>query len=96
MKKNKGKADFSFNWIGKAVGVNKRYGNRNYNLTAEYRQFRDGIAQACWAMNPGQKLSGKIIPVVEMIIDPARDSDSLLKPIFDGIERSSMIGNDRQ
>lgn len=96
MKSNNGKEDFAFTWIGKAGGVNKRFANRNYNLTSEYEQFRDGIAEACWAMNPGQNFDGKIIPVIEMIIDPKRDSDSLLKPIFDGIQRSSIINNDRQ
>ena len=85
-----------FTWTGKACGVNNRYVNRSYNLTTEYRHFRDDVANTCWTQNPGQRLTGNVVLVLQLTIDPARDSDSLLKPIFDGIERSGVLENDRQ
>ena len=86
----------AFHWTGKACGVNNRYVNRSYNLTSEYRHFRDDVANTCWTQNPGQRLTGNVVLVLQLTIDPARDSDSLLKPIFDGIERSGVLENDRQ
>jgi len=86
----------AFHWTGKACGVNGRYINRSYNLTPEYRQFRDGIAETCRAMNPGRKIAGEVVLLLQLTIDQARDSDSLLKPIFDGIEKSGVLENDRQ
>ena len=86
----------AFHWTGKACGVNNRYVNRSYNLTSEYRHFRDDVANTCWSQNAGMRLEGDVILVIQLTIDPARDSDSLLKPIFDGIERSGVLENDRQ
>jgi len=87
---------FAFDWQGVACGTNKRYVNRTFNLTPEYEDFMASIAETCWAMNPGVHLEGRISLKIHLRIDPARDSDSLLKPIFDGIEKSGVIKDDRQ
>lgn len=87
---------FAFDWQGEACGTNKRYVNRTFNLTNEYRDFRDSIAETCWAMNPKVKISGWILLLIEMWIGATRDKDSLVKPIFDGIGHSPVIENDLQ
>lgn len=86
----------AFTWRGRACGVNNKYMTRGYVLTKAYRDFRDGIALTCRAANPGQRLEGDVSIALQLRIDPARDSDSLLKPIFDGIEQSGVIDNDNQ
>ena len=87
---------FCFHWTGRACGINNKYLTRSYVLTPEYRQFLDSVSLTCRAANPGVKLLGNISLSIQMTIDRARDSDSLIKPIFDGIERSGVIDNDNQ
>ena len=86
----------SFTWTGRACGVNNRYCNRSYNLTPQYRKFVADLAMACRLQNPGIYLDGELALTIEMIIDWRRDSDSLLKPLFDAIQHSGVIGDDRQ
>jgi Holliday junction resolvase RusA-like endonuclease len=87
---------FSFTWHGRACGVNKRYVNRSYALSTEYRRFIAGIMLACRIQNPCVKATGDIELDIQLAVSPSRDSDSLIKPLFDGIERSGVIANDRQ
>lgn len=87
---------FSFSWTGKACGVNKRYVNRSYSLTSQYRQFIASIILACRTQNPGVSVTDDIELDILFLVSPSRDSDSLIKPLFDGIERSGVIENDRQ
>ncbi len=87
---------FEFHWIGKAYGKNKKYKDGAFHLTPAYDNFLADIAETCWATNPGVKVKGFISLEVHMWIDPARDSDSLLPPLFDGIEQSAIINNDNQ
>lgn len=90
------KKEFSFTWTGRACGVNNRYCNRSYNLTPQYRKFVADLAIACRLQNPGAYFDGELALTVEMVIDGRRDSDSLLKPLFDAIQKSGVIGDDRQ
>ena len=80
-----------FTWRGRACGVNNKYLTRSYVLTKAYRDFRDGIALACRAANPGQRLEGEIGVSLVLTIDPARDSDSLLKPIFGASQQIVLV-----
>ena len=88
---------FNFIWKGKAVGVNDRYINRDMVLNPEYLNFKESIA---WTIRQryGRWASSKsrVKLTVHFSLDPARDSDSLLKPLFDGIELSALIKNDNQ
>ncbi len=80
---------FSFDWEGKAVGVNNRYVSKTSKaLTDGYRDFQEGIRYACCHGIP-RLTPSTTVPVflsIVMAIVPGRDSDSLIKPLFDGME----------
>ena len=89
-------AVFDFGWVGKAVGVNNRYVNRKFTLTAEYRQFVRNLSWCCYSANFGTSIIDDVYLEITMRISRKRDSDSLLKPLFDAIQASGVIRNDRQ
>ena len=87
---------FHFTWSGKAVGVNARYvGRTKKRLSPGYKQFKRDIAVTLLAgrfPHTDEKLHLRI----DMYVGPQRDSDNLIKPLFDGIQLSNVIANDRQ
>ncbi len=91
---------FSFVWEGDAAGNNQRYKSRsNKHLSEVYAGFMDDIAMCCRAANPGmaaRPITRKLFVLLYQNIHPARDADSLVKPVFDGIEKSAVIGNDNK
>ena len=99
---------FSFKWEGKAVGANNQFADkRSKRLNPEYARFKHEIREAC---SIRQESMGGLLPLIftEEIfirinahIDKARDWDSLIKPISDGLEywpalKLGIIKNDRQ
>jgi Holliday junction resolvase RusA-like endonuclease len=97
----KSKPLFSFVWKGRAVGVNHRYADKgSKRLNPAYTNFKHEIRFACTG-NPPTIYTGELWLRITMHIDPARDSDSLLKPLFDGMEEHNItklgcIKNDNQ
>ena len=95
---------FSFEWSGKAVGVNDRYADRrSKRLSPEYAAFKSLIRWAsCDGMGHSKPpITAPVWLCITMYIDKARDSDSLLKPLFDGMEwdaftKIGMLKNDNQ
>ena len=91
---------FDFAWAGKAVGINRRYVDR-YSRRANpgYVAFKAGIAEACGLSNPERMrvpYTKDVTLLIQIKIDKRRDADSLLKPLFDGIQASGVIENDVQ
>ena len=99
---------FSFTWEGRAVGANHQFADkRSKRLNPGYANFKDLIRIAC---SIRQESMGGLLPLIypkplflyiNMYIDAMRDSDSLLKPLFDGMEydprtKLGVIRNDRQ
>ena len=91
---------FSFMWEGQAVGVNDRYKARtSKTLSPAYVSFKDYIAWQARADNPGlasNPITRKLFVRITQVISAARDADSLIKPLFDGIEQSNIITNDNK
>ena len=89
---------FSFVWEGKAVGVNNRYvGKTKKVLSPGYRKFKESIAWIAMVQNRRSAKTYDLLYLrISMRISKMRDSDSLLKPLFDGIEASKVLLNDRQ
>lgn len=100
---------FSFKWEGRAVGANHQFADkRSKRLNPEYARFMHEIrANSTWLQ---EAIMGGSVPLVfvgelwlriNMHIDKARDWESLLKPLCDGLEywptlRMGIIKNDRQ
>ena len=91
------KTVFSFAWEGTAVGINDKpnRGNAKVNNPA-YNLFIDDIAFTCRAATRARGIERRLFIEIRQLIDRARDADSLVKPIFDGIERSAVIADDNQ
>jgi Holliday junction resolvase RusA-like endonuclease len=93
------KALFEFSWFGKAVGVNRRYVGRQYRLNPAYRGFKTDLAFMCRSQNMGLSRSpshSDIQLLVTLKISNNRDADNLIKPLFDAIQASGVIKNDKQ
>lgn len=99
---------FSFTWEGKAVGANHQFADkRSKRLNPAYAAFKHEIRTACSVRHESM---GGLLPIIypvplflriNMYIDRMRDSDSLLKPLFDGLQfdpfsKLGVIKNDRQ
>jgi hypothetical protein len=95
---------FAFEWQGKAVGVNDRYADRSSKrLNPEYAAFKESIRMKCSGGKGHREppVTCDVFLNIWMSIDAARDSDSLLKPLFDGLEwdaytRIGQLRNDNQ
>jgi Holliday junction resolvase RusA-like endonuclease len=90
---------FEFEWFGKAVGVNRRYVGRQYRLNPAYRGFKTDLAFMCLSQNMGLSRSpshSDIQLLVTLKISSNRDADNLIKPLFDAIQASGVIKNDKQ
>ena len=96
----KNKPVFSFMWEGIAVGVNDHYQYRTSKvLNPAYDRFMDDISAVCRAANHKlvqHPISGKLFIRWTQVISAGRDADSLIKPLFDGIEKSGVITNDNK
>lgn len=103
--KTKAERLFTLNWHGKAVGVNDRYtGYHSKVLSPEYRNFKTSMAGEWQAQTAVRNYDKRLQLYVILFIDPARDADGLIKPIFDALELAELSGlpvqpiikNDRQ
>ena len=96
----KNKPVFSFMWEGVAVGVNDRYLYRTSKvLNPAYAGFMADIALRCLVDNPwpaSNPIDKKLFIRWTQVISAGRDADSLIKPLFDGIEKSGVITNDNK
>lgn len=88
---------FSFEWKGKAVGVNKRLMRSKHGkfmLTPEYRAFKESLGYAINALSkPTPPLCG--ILRVDMRQTTRHDCDALLKPVIDVMEDCGVILDDK-
>jgi Holliday junction resolvase RusA-like endonuclease len=89
---------FSFEWEGKAAGVNKRLMRSKHGkfmLTPEYRAFKESLG---WAINaaetPPDPLQGILTADLHQVTN--HDIDALQKPVLDALESCGVIGNDKQ
>jgi len=84
---------FTMNFKGFAVGVNHKFVNRQFAISQRYRNFKEAIAVCT---NGSLGFAGDVELHIEMWISKPRDSDNLLKPLFDGMEMSGVFLNDNQ
>ncbi len=84
---------FDVDFEGKAVGVNGRYVSRSFATSSAYKKFKDDIAVCTSGV---LDFAGDVGLDIRLTISKARDADSILKPLFDGIELSKVIRNDNQ
>lgn len=95
---------FAFEWTGKAVGVNHRYADKgSKRLNPAYAAFKESIRMKSSGGKGHREppVTCDVVLDIWMSIDAARDSDSLLKPLFDGLEwdaytRIGQLKNDNQ
>ena len=96
----KNKPVFSFMWEGIGVGNNDHYQYRSSKkLAPGYDKFMEDISMTCRMANRGlleHPISGKLFIRWTQVISAGRDADSLIKPLFDGIEKSGVITNDNK
>lgn len=74
----------------KLCSINKKYINRKYALSNEYQTFKQLIA---WSVETKEVFSDNIKIKIE--VNTAKDIDSMVKPLLDGLEMSGVITNDR-
>lgn len=80
---------FSFDWTGTAVGNNDRFEFRSSKkLNPTYASFKESIRFACCGSiaRRSPPVCSRVFLYTRMHIDPARDTDGLLKALFDGME----------
>ncbi len=84
-------------YTGETAGTNQRHmvSKGKIILTKKYRDFKKALINTWY--NPKLKTVTKNIHLdILMLINKKRDSDSLLKPIFDALEGAKIIKNDNQ
>lgn len=85
-------------WTGKAVGTNKRHTisrtSGHIINTRAYRTFLEDLAYTIREAAPGIRFE-KISVVISVSVSNSYDHHNLHKPIMDAIEKSGLLGNDK-
>lgn len=81
-------------YYGRLCGVNKRYINRRYNLTKEYREQHERLVLLCKVLGKCFMLKKDVY--VTMYIHTSKDIDGVIKPVLDVLQEAEVYGNDRQ
>ena len=86
-------------WTGKAVSENDRLlpGRGRWRANPAYKAFKEGVA---WMVRIEQKdtppIKGPVCVRLFMELNPDMDAANIIKPIFDAIQLSCAIVNDKQ
>ena len=89
--------ELTVTWTGKAVSVNRWHVVRKGRIAAsrEYETFIDSLA---WTIK-GAAISTRWAALdltMQCDVGPLMDDHNLLKPVCDAIERSGLLGDDRE
>ena len=76
------------------VSVNRKYCNRTYTLTKEYREYKNIMADYASFHYRGKKPSDSMLHV-EIYAATGKDLDNIIKPTFDALQ-GIVFGNDTQ
>ncbi len=85
---------FTTTYSGKAVGKNRKWVVKKHVVSGEYRKFTEDIAMC--TTGGAYDFGGEVQLDIKLTISKGRDIDSLVEPLFDGIEMSGAILNDNQ
>lgn len=89
---------FSFQWTGKAVGVNRRLikaRNGRFVLSPAYRAFKDSLHLTInTSGRPVAPHQGTLHVTVYQ--ESNHDCDALLKPVIDAMEAAGVLKDDKQ
>lgn len=81
-------------YTGRMVGVNKKYMNRSYTLTNEYRSFKIILAFHTKEKYKGEVLLGDI--ALHLKQKTSKDIDAVIKPVLDVLQDAGVYENDSQ
>jgi len=85
-------------WEGRAIAANRRLaqGKGRFYSEPRYQNFINSMAWLLKKKARGQVLKGDVAVRLELVIPKQMDTDSLIKPCMDALQRSGVIVNDNQ
>ncbi len=83
-------------WTGIAIGANKRLavGRGRIYSEPQYQRFIDDMAWTIKAQARGRQFPGRIRVDLEFEIPKRMDTDALVKPCWDAVQRSGLVADD--